>query len=206
MMNWKWNMPLQVTFRIYSSQDIFQVTTLQCLMFTTGNCPWPKTCTVTPAAAECLALLAASERVPELLLLHTASSSLHQSEPEVRESGCKSPTWTDIGKSHGLGAKPYKAKSLAVCYRTEICWDVCKLRKTCLPPCPWLMFPHPTPEMPTADRRAHGLLQGWTSLRLPREGMAPWWGWSMSVGHKAGFKISLWPPYFTTITVSMHIF
>lgn len=122
MMNWKWNTPLQVTFRVYRSRDIFQIITFQCPMFTTGNCSWPKTCM--PAPGVCLALLAASERAPGLLLLHSASSSPHQREPltcaQVREPGCKNPTWTDIRKSHGLGGKPYKPKSLAVCYRTEI--------------------------------------------------------------------------------------
>lgn len=90
-------------------------------MFIIGNCSWPKTCMVTTDHST-------SRSVPcpagSTWQGTWAAAAAHQSEPlpcaQVRESGCKSHTWTDVRKSRGLGGKTYKPKSLAVCYRTEI--------------------------------------------------------------------------------------
>lgn len=122
MMNWKWNMPLQVNYRVYSSQDIFQIITFQCPVFTTGNCSWPRPVWWLQTSSRVgFAVLAASERAPELL--HSAPPLSPEWASHLCTSQgvwCKSPTWIDIGKSHGLGGKPYKPKILAVCCRTGI--------------------------------------------------------------------------------------
>lgn len=140
---------------------------------------------------------------PELLLLHTTSSSPHQVSSHLCTARSQSPTWTGTRKSHGLGGKPCKPKSCPATGQKSLCWDFCKLRKACLPPCSVCPCSH----IPHLKRRALGILQGGTSLCLPGEGMAPWSGWRMPVEHKAGFKVSLRPSSFTNIiTVSMNIF
>lgn len=200
MMNWKWNMPLQVTFRVYSSQDIFQIITFQCAMFTTGNCCWLWFLQSPPlqeCALHCWQPLRGTWAAA--LAYNLLLSSPGELSP-VHSQGAKAPL--ELASARAMVWEENHANQKATGQKS-LCWDFCKLRKACLPPCSVCSCSH----IPHLKRRALGILQGGTSLHLPGEGMAPWSGWSVPVGHKAGFKISLRPSYFTNnITVSTHIF
>lgn len=145
MMNWKRNMPLQVAFRFYNNQDILQITTFRCPLFTGENCYWPNTCTADyrPLHLQeyASALLSASNKVSELLLslsLQERASHLYtiqgvwlqkshlnilQEEPWSRRKNYKkqevwlSPLWDlSLLQDRNLSAEVFANSGISLCH------------------------------------------------------------------------------------------
>lgn len=144
MMNWKLDVPLQATFMFYSNQDILQITTFQCPLFTGGNCYWPKT---TDHFTSRSIPWPCCHHLTRYLscCCYRRPPPLCKSEPltctQFRESGRKSPTWTDFRKNHGLGGKTINNQQawlsplwdLSLLQDRNLCWHICKFRNVPVP-------------------------------------------------------------------------
>lgn len=141
MRTWKWDMPLQVTFRFFSNQDILskqQPFGVPCLLKEIAICWRPVLQTTDHCQEYALVLLSASNGVSELLLLEKAFSSFWKSKFSLAHNSgslaAEVPPEETSGRAMVWGGKILKPPSKLSCLHFEIslagqkslCWDICK--------------------------------------------------------------------------------